>query len=748
MKTVWLWISAAVLIACGTPERGAERHYAGAAGGKGGSSPDGGTVGRLTCSDVVCDPNATCSGIGNAARCTCRPGFVGNGKTCADIDECNQPLLTTCGENADCIEKPGSFLCKCKDGFLGDGTTCTAVNPCQGTANSCDPNAVCADAKPVSCTCKPGFTAQGAGCADLDECADPKLFACAAHAACVNTFGAYGCACLPGFAGDGNASCKALCDAAKADASVCAARGVCRVDGERAVCDACTPGFTGTGKTCTATQCATGCDGVGTDDSAHAVCTAAGTCACAPGYAGAPGSCTDVDECGTNNGGCGEHMVCTNTDGGHLCACGPGYGPDGTGKCVDMDECAAKPGPCHPDATCANREPDAAGKGYSCTCKPGFAGDGAVCEDIDECRTKATVCATNATCVNRRGSADCECQAPLTGDPSNCHCDLSGLWAMRQDVSTCWKALPIQAGTAQDLVSEGAMEATVWELHELSYDGSRVSAKKKGCGADNTPDLISPLFHETYSSYVAFSLFDSIDRQAVPSFARPGLVPGSRFTTPSEAAVIGIDLGKDPLKALWPLSQKQVAASQWLDADGDGEPGMTLWPRLPSQKTDSGGGHYSYIPARPGIGGATFYIEQRAGCVSVAARVITHLEATVQSCTRIIGTAVNEKTEGRVHSCMLVDKGGACNPNDLNDCPGWKKDVTCNASDWQSASARCSDQDLIRLDDDRNQAQASVATFELVRVGAATDPYTCADVRKNFPPFARSTPLIACTTPP
>jgi hypothetical protein len=189
-----------------------------------------------------------------------------------------------------------------------------------------------------------------------------------------------------------------------------------------------------------------------------------------------------------------------------------------------------------------------------------------------------------------------------------------------------------------------------------------------------------------------------------------------------------------------------IPREQWVDADGDGEPGLTLWPRLPSQTNDTGSGRYSYLPARPAAGGPSgFYIDERAGCVSTALRVIAHFEGNVESCTRITGNVVNDKTEGRVQSCTLVPKG-TCNAANPSDCSGWKQDVTCNAADW-TAARRCGPDELDRLDDDQNQTQNSKATFEMVKIGSKGANLDCDDVRTALPAIVRSVPTIRCTTP-
>lgn len=719
-----LWIVLGVLApsACTSPEPGGQRVYRAVAGEQG-------------CA-VECDPHAECVRVDGQLECVCQAGYRGDGERCEDIDECEEGL-DECAEEAECINRPGGYQCECRrPEFVGDGRSCVAVDACDERLNVCDPNADCENEDDgVACTCRPGFSGDGCGCGDVDECADESAYSCAANARCVNTFGSYDCECEPGFVGDGNVECRSLCDAARESPEICGERGLCRVAGRAGRCDACEPGFTGDGRSCTAASCDALCDGQG-ENAPNTVCTADGSCACAPGYEGTPGACADIDECQAENGGCGAHARCVNLEGGFLCECEGGYELDESGACVDIDECARSPGPCHPDAVCTNRTPEENPQGFECACKEGFEGDGFSCCDVDECAAGDDVCPwENAECVNRRGGYDCECQAPLVGEPESCHCDLSGYWAMRQDVDVCWKALPLVEGAPEILISAGAAEATVWELHEIRYDGEEVRVRKKGCGADNAPDLVSPLFRETYSSHVPFDVYDRVDLVEGRSFAARGLVPESRFDTPREAATPGIDLGDDPENAPWPASRTDVDPAQWVDIDGDGEPGLTLWPRLPSERTESGNRNYSYTPARPGISGNNeLVIEQRAGCISVGMRVITRLEATVERCDRIVGTVINESSRGRVHSCTLV-------PPDA-----WDEDITCTAEDWAS-QPRCTAEDLARLDDDQNQEQDSRATFDLVKVGELGDEISCGDVREALPAIERTVPTITCSTP-
>ena len=43
----------------------------------------------------------------------------------------------------------------------------------------------------------------------------------------------------------------------------------------------------------------------------------------------------------------------------------------------DFDECSLEPSPCDENATCSNTDGS-----YSCTCRPGFSGNGSICKGM------------------------------------------------------------------------------------------------------------------------------------------------------------------------------------------------------------------------------------------------------------------------------------------------------------------------------------------------------------------------------
>ncbi|XP_015976301.2 nidogen-2 [Rousettus aegyptiacus] len=150
------------------------------------------------------------------------------------------------------------------------------------------------------------------------------------------------------------------------------------------------------------------------------------TCECSPGYHGDGRSCVDVNECATGFHRCGPNSVCINLQGSYKCECRSGYQfADGQHTCTLI---APPSNPCEDGShTCAPADQARCihhgGSTFSCTCLPGYAGNGHQCTDVDECAENR--CHPSATCYNTPGSFSCRCQPGYHGDGLQCTPDSS-----------------------------------------------------------------------------------------------------------------------------------------------------------------------------------------------------------------------------------------------------------------------------------------------------------------------------------
>jgi hypothetical protein len=147
----------------------------GAMTGGGGGSTTGGGGGAMTGggggTSVACNVNnggcaaeAICTPQGASRVCTCNTGYVGDGFTCSDVNECLSGN-GGCASNASCTNTNGGRTCACPVGFTGDGVTCTDVNECLVSNGGCSVNADCTNTMGSrTCACRSGFTGDGVTC--------------------------------------------------------------------------------------------------------------------------------------------------------------------------------------------------------------------------------------------------------------------------------------------------------------------------------------------------------------------------------------------------------------------------------------------------------------------------------------------------------------------------------------------------------------------------------------------------------
>uniref|UniRef100_A0A0N4ZX93 EGF-like domain-containing protein n=1 Tax=Parastrongyloides trichosuri TaxID=131310 RepID=A0A0N4ZX93_PARTI len=174
----------------------------------------------ITCEDKdecitgehICGDHSKCKNIFGAYHCVCDPGFLATEDGCADDNECLKETAL-CGEfslkneTTDCINVIGSYECKCKNGFFGNPGTvegCIDINECISLENVCGAHSKCIN-KPggFNCECDEGYEKEfnnSTSCVDMNECLHNP---CHSAAKCTNLPGTFNCECNEGFIGDG-----------------------------------------------------------------------------------------------------------------------------------------------------------------------------------------------------------------------------------------------------------------------------------------------------------------------------------------------------------------------------------------------------------------------------------------------------------------------------------------------------------------------------------------------------------------
>ncbi|XP_074657319.1 uncharacterized protein LOC141910521 [Tubulanus polymorphus] len=340
-----------------------------------------------------CHADSDCLPSGDSYQCQCKTGYDGDGRNCADRDECSRSP-NPCDTHATCQNTLGSFTCRCKAGYRGDGLRCEKDLTCDNIV--CDSNARCvydSEREAVRCECNEGYEGDGNTCTLVAQRECQRL-RCHVEADCVVQNERYRCECRAGFEGNGT-FCKAKDTETTCGRYRCHEFAHCTYDVGRDIPE---------------------------------------KCECNPRYVGSGIICGVLPEqsCVTHREVCHPRADCyyaVNFQ-TYACRCRDGLQGDGYYTCTNDDNDCSLTGRCGPNANCEyNKE----ARQYMCQCDRGFVGDGTRCTpdtaiptkspeaDIVPCRAHEQ-CDQNGRCAYKenREQYECVCNEGYTGNGATC----------------------------------------------------------------------------------------------------------------------------------------------------------------------------------------------------------------------------------------------------------------------------------------------------------------------------------------
>lgn len=137
-----------------------------------GAPADAGTTDPCAMNNGGCSSFATCAAVASGRTCTCQAGFVGDGLTCANVNECTlNPTICGAAGTGTCTDTAGAYTCACTSGYALRNGVCADVDECATANGGCSANATCTNTLGSrTCACNAGFTGNGLTCAAVPAC--------------------------------------------------------------------------------------------------------------------------------------------------------------------------------------------------------------------------------------------------------------------------------------------------------------------------------------------------------------------------------------------------------------------------------------------------------------------------------------------------------------------------------------------------------------------------------------------------